>query len=174
MAASDSDDALLPGSSDSDEFGDFLDRRTSSSSEDERGGGRRAAKKRRLTSTDSLGLELVTGAALHPAAPGLSGAPAAAAYIDASEEAEASLLQLEVEGLLREARPDTAAEGPLLALLQRLAATLRALPTAEVAAGGLLRGFLSDLGFRPVVSLRGAWWGAGVGRDVGTEAHGMR
>lgn len=147
----DSDDALLPGSSD-EGFSDFGAHSSSSGSDDER-----RPKKRRLTSTDSLGLELVTGAALHPAAPGLTGAPAAAADIDASEEAEAGLLQLEVEGLLREARPDTAAEGPLLALVQRLAAALRALPTAEVGAGGLLRGFLSDLGFRPVVSaVRGA------------------
>ena len=90
--------------------------------------------------------------------PGSGAAPAAisSAHIDASEEAEASLLQLEVGDLLREARPNLALETALLELVRTLAAMLRALPAVEVAAEGsgaaaAVRGFLSDLAFHPVV-----------------------
>lgn len=149
MRRADSEDYLLHDEEEQRElraFG-FGGLGSSSDSEDEQ-----RPKRRRLESTDAIGLDLVMGQALHPLAPGVAGAPAAAAAIDASEEAEASLLQLEVEGLLREARPDGGAEAALLRQLQHLATLLRGLPQAEVAAGGLIRGFLADLGFRPVVS----------------------
>ena len=112
-------------------------------------------------------------AALHPTSLRAGAPPEEAARIDGSVDAEASLLAMEVEGLLRHARPDTAAEGGLLALLQRVAALLLVQPTVEVAAGRLVRGLLADLGFRPVVSKAGSagrWWGGGTAGRQGSAA----
>lgn len=108
-----------------------------------------APKRRRLE--DLEGLELVK------AGHAVTVAPAArASDIDGSEEAEASLLQLEVTELLRDVRPDASLEAGLLELLARLAALLRALPEAELtpSEAAAVSGFLSDMGFAPVVSAR--------------------
>ena len=150
-----------------------------------------AAKRRRLAGGHPgdaalAGLDLITACAARqgvgsgcvPAAAAAASAAVAAmattaADIDGSQEAEASLLQLEVGQLLQEARPELGAEAGLLALLHALAAMLRALPEAEVAAAGggeaegaaaaALRGFLRDLAFQPVVRL----WGGGLGEGGG-------
>lgn len=112
------------------------------------------AKRRRTDGSHTLGLELVTAALQrgHRVMP----PTAAADHVDAREEAEASLLQLEVDDLLQEARPDPATEPALLDLIQSLAATLTALPEAEVpwdgGAAAAIRGFLDDLAFQPLVS----------------------
>lgn len=107
-----------------------------------------AAKRRRVE--DLEGLELVSAG--HAVA---ATAAARATDIDGSEEAEASLLQLEVTELLRDARPDASLEAGLLEVLARLTALLRSLPEAEVspAEAASVSGFLLDLAFSPVVSL---------------------
>lgn len=144
----DSDDEVGSGSESS---GGFLSPSEGEDSGSEAEEPQPQAKKRRVDGSESLGLELVTGALHH----GGCGAPAAtAAHIDASEEAAASLMQLEVEELLKEARPDHGLEAALLELVRSLAALLRALPDAEVAPdareAAAVRGFLSDLAFQPV------------------------
>lgn len=134
--------------------GDSEDFGSSSDSGGEAQEQRPLAKRRRTDASHTLGLELVTkglrggGGSLQPAA--------AADQLDAQEEAEASLLQLEVGDLLQEARPDPAAEPELLDLLHSLAALLGAMSEAEVAWSGgeadAIRGFLDDLAFQPPVS----------------------
>lgn len=154
MASSDSDDEL-PQFDSGEEDSQLVSSEPDDSEEEEEHPHRPAAKKRRVgggAGGDSLGLELV---AVHHADGPLAAAQAAASRIDASEEAEASLMQLEVEDLLREARPDLALEAALLDLVSSLAALLRALPEAEVASGGggpaaAIKGFLADLAFQPV------------------------
>ena len=144
--SSGSDDELASGSSASDYSSDGEEPVPSAP----------APKKRRVEgAAESLGLELLQpGGALRSGGGGAAGAALAAADIDGSQEAEASLLHLEVEELLKEARPDPALESALLRLLHQLAALLRALPQAEVAPAdsAAISGFLSDLAFNPVVS----------------------
>lgn len=125
-----------------------------------------ASKRRRVDGGDGLGLELVTEAVLHGG--GMAAAAEVASHIDGSEEAEASLLQLEVADLLREARPEPGLEAGLLELLSQLAALLRALPEAEVAPkeAAAIGGFLSDLAFTPVVR-----WGSATHAVCGAGAH---
>ena len=146
----DSDDEVGSGSESS---GGFLSPSEGEDSGSEAEEPQPQAKKRRVDGSESLGLELVTGALHHG---GCGAAAATAAHIDASEEAAASLMQLEVEELLKEARPDHGLEAALLELVRSLAALLRALPDAEVAPdaweAAAVRGFLSDLAFQPVVS----------------------
>eukprot|EP00887_Chlorella_sp_A99_P002636 scaffold6.g2636.t1 len=110
-----------------------------SASEDSDGeqGGPPPAKRARLDdAAAALGLEV-------HAAPAVGGA---AASIDHAEEAEASLLQLEVAELVAQARPDPGAEGGLVELLHRLADLLRSLPEAEVDPGPV-KGLLRNLRF---------------------------
>ena len=151
MVPADSDDetAARGADSGSEETSDFGSSGSESEGEEPSGVAAPAAKRRRVNG-NGLGLELVAAGA-HAAVD----RRAAAADIDGSEEAEASLLALEVAELLREARPD-GAEPALLQLLAELAAALRGLPQAEVtpAEAAAVRGFLSDLAFEPVVSCR--------------------
>jgi hypothetical protein len=141
----------LPTSSEDDRE----DYRSSSDSGEEGHEQQPLAKRRRTEGSHTLGLELVT-AALQRGSRVLP-PTAAADHVDAREEAEASLLQLEVDDLLQEARPDPATEPALLDLIQSLAATLTALPEAEVpwdgGAAAAIRGFLDDLAFQPLVSV---------------------
>lgn len=149
--ASDSDEELPSGS-------DYTGSDYSDAEEAEAPPSRPAAKKRRVEGTsaaaESLGLELLQQGGADQRSGGAAGTAQAAADIDGSQEAEASLLHLEVEELLKEARPDCGLEGALLQLLHQLAALLRALPQAEVAASesAAIAGFLSDLAYQPVVS----------------------
>lgn len=114
-----------------------------------------AAKRARLLG--ALGLGSHTGP---PAA------AAAGATIDHTEEAEASLLQLEVGELLAEARPDLEEEGPLLELLQQIAEVVQALPVAEVD-GSAVKGLLRDLQFAPAVSPPCRCWACGDACESG-------
>lgn len=92
-----------------------------SSSDSEPDEQQRAKRRRRETNTEALGLGGVLGAALHPTLlGGDDGPPPPASRIEGATQAEASLLAMEVQGLLAQARPDSAQERPLLRLLEQV------------------------------------------------------
>lgn len=94
-----------------------------SSSDSETDEERRAKRRRRETNVDALGLGPLLGAALHPTLlGGDDGPPPPTSRIEDANEAQASLLALEVQGLLEQAHPDTARERPLLRLLEQVRA----------------------------------------------------
>ena len=154
MSSDGSDEEFLSGEdSGSEATSDFGGSDSGGSDSEDEGPLQRAPAAKRRRFEDLEGLELVTAG--HAAA-ATAAAAARASDIDGSEEAEASLLQLEVTELLRDARPDASLEAGLLEVLASLAALLRALPEAQVAPAeaAAMSGFLSDLAFAPVVSLR--------------------
>lgn len=105
-----------------------------SSSDSEPDEQQRAKRRRRETNTEALGLGGVLGAALHPTLlGGDDGPPPPASRIEGATQAEASLLAMEVQGLLAQARPDSAQERPLLRLLEQVRG--RAAAAKRAAAG---------------------------------------
>ena len=93
---------------------------SSSSSDSESDEERRAKRRRRETNTEALGLGPVLDAALHPLSAGSEPRPPPTSRIEGATDAEASLLAMEVQGLLAQARPDSARERPLLRLLEQV------------------------------------------------------
>ncbi|KAL4426966.1 hypothetical protein ABPG77_009527 [Micractinium sp. CCAP 211/92] len=148
MTSDNSEDEFMSGEDSGSEATSDFDASDSGGSDSEEEGPLQhvpAAKRRRVE--DLEGLELVSAG--HAVA---ASAAARATDIDGSEEAEASLLQLEVTELLRDARPDASLEAGLLEVLARLTALLRALPEAKAspAEAASVSGFLLDLAFSPV------------------------